>query len=315
MKNQTIIATLVEGDFIAGAVALFNSLIKNGFEGHYVIGVREGDNPPATISKQIELFRESNLWPTIQFIECSTSWHFTNYKAQFLCDCLDQWPEFETAIYLDPDIIVTCPSAFLENWSHKGVAMAADVNWWMPSSHPVRLEWIKMLKTDGFTINHNELNLYCNGGFFGASRSVAPSFLKLWNDLIKRFGGIDNPLEGRGDIDVWRKPGRWQTMYCSDQDAFNMAAMVTEHTISQVGPDAMGFVPGDLFLAHAVGGSKPWRRNFIREVLQGHPPRTVDKLYWSNVQGPIRICSMSSIKKKQFAIRLASLIGRFYARR
>jgi hypothetical protein len=79
-----------------------------------------------------------------------------------------------------------------------------------------------------------------------------------------------------------------------------------------MGPEGMDFIPGGFTMSHAVGTSKPWRKHFIASALRAVPPNIADKIFWSNVYGPIKPYSSSQIKMKKVALGIASLIGRFY---
>lgn len=303
------VVTLVEGDFLCGAAALYNSLVKGGFDGHFIIGYREGGSLPEALFHAMQRSGES---PPIHFIPLATSWHFTNYKAKFLADIFAGNPGLERLAYLDPDIVIRCPWRWIQSWSDHGPALCADVNWMLPPLHPTRHEWRRLLHSADLDL-HQSLHVYFNGGFLGLHRNDAV-FAQRWHFLIETLGGRDNPLDGHGDIGKWRDGGRWMALQTPDQDALNLTAVSWEDTLSVLGPDAMGFASGNIFLPHALGSNKPWRKAYLRDALLGRPPRMVDKVFWDNTRDPLRIFPEAVVRRKSRALRAAAAIGRFLRR-
>ena len=74
------IVTLVENSYLIGALALFNSLHRNGFTGTFIIGYRSYENLPQRSLQALEHHRDLN----IVLLELDTPIHFTNYKPQFM---------------------------------------------------------------------------------------------------------------------------------------------------------------------------------------------------------------------------------------
>ncbi|NBB79003.1 MAG: hypothetical protein GVY36_06085 [Verrucomicrobia bacterium] len=305
------VITLVEGHFLNGAAALYNSLVGNQFNGVFIIGNRGRDTLPKTTLDLMESL-PANL-PPIQFIQVETNWHFTNFKPAFIRQVFDSHPEFDAITYLDPDIVVCGPWPWLGGWCQHGPAVAGDVNWRIGPNHPTRHEWTALLRAVNLDARQCP-ETYLNGGMVSVRREDL-AFIELWQRIIEEVGANDNPLDGVGDISAWRQGGRWNPMHTPDQDALNLAAMAWEGSLSVLGPDAMGFAPGGPpLLAHAVGPNKPWERRHLSEALRGKPPRFVDKAYTDHAVSPIPVHGKASHRRRLRALKAAALIGRFYRR-
>ena len=296
-----IIVTLAQADYVKGAAALYNSLIRNGFEGLYVIGFRNRALLPTAVLQALEKHGSQ-----VQMIELDTNLHFANYKPTFMQQVLARYPDCSSITYMDPDIVLNSPCSWILSWCEGGPSACADVNWWMPAQHPTRRQWIKQT---GLHVNH-QLDLFFNGGFLSL-RQEDRGFLKLWEYLILQYGGTNNPLDGKGDLVNWRKGGRWLPFLSPDQDALNIALMTWEGSITALGPDEMAFAGvGDI--PHAIGENKPWRRHYLIEALRGLPPRQADKAYWRYAGHPIAVASQSMLRFKKIELMIASFFGRFY---
>ena len=298
------VVTLAERNYFYGACVLYNSLIRNGFSGQFVIGYRDRHLLPQQPLAAMQ--RESGK---IHLVELSTTTHFTNYKPAFMRQVLASYPELTAITYIDPDVVVDAPCSWILSWCEGGPAVCADVNWWMPRQHPTRRQW---LETTGLKMSHS-LDFYFNGGFLSILRSDC-GFLDLWQKLIQENEDSNCPLDVQGEIGTWRKDGRSNPFMAIDQDALNIALMHWQGSITALGPDAMGF-DGIPILAHALGDGKPWARSYMRGSFLGIPPRMVDKLYWKYADHPLQSHSNRAIHIKSLSLKLASLVGRFYRRR
>jgi hypothetical protein len=305
------VVTLVEGDFLYGAAALYNSLVANHFDGVFIVGHRGRDTLPISVLTQMESL-PANL-PEVKFVQVETSLHFTNYKPTFILRISEDFPELNAITYFDPDIVVSGPWSWLSRWNLHGPAVAGDVNWRVGPNHPTRHEWSAMLRSTNLEVRQCP-ETYINGGMVSV-RLDDLAFIDLWKRLIREFGARDNPLDSSGDITTWRKGGRWNPMHTPDQDALNLTAMAWGETLSILGPDAMGFAAGGpQMISHAVGPDKPWKRAHFREVLLGRPPRYVDKAYLNNALSPILLQSSALYQWRLLKVGLAAFIGRFYRR-
>jgi len=103
----------------------------------------------------------------------------------------------------------------------------------------------------------------------------------------------------------------------TDQDALNIAAMASESPISPMGQDGMDLQEGGggYAMSHAVGGQKPWRKEFVRSLLKrGWSPSRADHYFFRNVESPIRLYSPGELRNKQMFLRMASALGRVIGR-
>lgn len=295
------VVTLAEKDYIKGALVLCNSLIRNGFEGNILIGYRSFDNMP------IGPLSKLRKHPFVQWLRIDTPLHFTNYKPQFMLRVLQACPECSKLTYIDPDIVLNAPFAWINSWSDTGPAVCGDVNWQMPRYHPTRKQWIKLIS---FEVNH-QLDNYYNAGFLSLRRQDI-GFLQLWSALIEEYGATNIPLDSMGNIGDWRTGGRWQPFFAPDQDALNVALMAWSGPITTLGPDIMSFT-GFGELPHAIGSNKPWDKNYILEAIKGRPPRHVDKLFWLYADKPLPLTSRLRLVYISIILRITSFFSRFYS--
>lgn len=307
-----LVVTLVEKDFLYGAAALLNSLSKNGFKGHFVIGIRDETSLPKDLFQKLRANPLANDGIEINFILTTTTLHFANYKPGFMLECLSRYPVVQRILYLDPDIVMTCPWRFVQEWIDSGIALCADVNHWMPDSHPIRHQWRKIIAEENLEI-HQSADLYLNSGMLGLT-SGAAEFLRRWEKLILTRGGESNPVDGKGSIGEWRKGGRWQRLFSPNQDTLNITAMTWPDDLAIVGPDAMGFVPGDCYFSHAIGSPKPWEKSFLKLLFQGIPPNAADKNYFNSAMAPIPLFTLFHFKIRKIGITLSAFFARFYKR-
>lgn len=306
------VVTLVERDFLYGATALLNSLARNGFKGRYIIGIRDEADLPQHLFQKLKTNPLADSGIEVLFKKSNPPIHYTNFKPDFMLESINDFPDTERLLYLDPDIVMTCPWSFVGQWIDTGIALCADVNHCMPDNHPIRHQWRSIMAQEKLS-QYNVLHLFYNGGMLGLKASNA-DFLKLWSRLISNWGNESNPVDGKGAIGNWRKGGRWNRMHTPDQDALNIAAMAWEGSVSTAGPDAMGFTSGDLYFSHAVGSLKPWNKRYFLNTLQGHPPGIADKQYFNYTQEPTQIYGNSYFIARSTVIKLCSLLGRFYRR-
>ena len=159
--------------------------------------------------------------------------------------------------YFDPDIFIRCNWTFFADWQQNGIALCQEiVNNILPTDSPLRHKWMRIAADIGLN-NPRPLNHYLSGGMVGVSSEHA-SFLHLWGRIIElaRREGCD--------LGNFMSGNRESPFYGSDQDALNIAAMYTEHPLTTMGPEAMGFVAGGFTMYHAVG-QKPWRGSLLLE--------------------------------------------------
>lgn len=308
-----VIVTLAEGQHFLGVGALLNSAVKWGFKGKFIAGYRNKSRLPKHVIQAMESGALENHGIEVVLKELHTKLHFANYKPSLMKQCFDEWPEVERMAYFDPDIVMACPWSFLATWMDLGVALCADVNWHMPWDHPIRRQWTDVLKKDGLAAR-NESQYYFNSGYLGVTRERRV-VLDLWERYLHYCGTSSTPLDGKGDIGTWRTSKRWDPFMTPDQDSLNIAVIASEHPVASLGPDAMGFVYGDLCLPHAIGRRKPWERKYLTRALNGFGPRNVDRIFWNLVAEPIQVFMPWEIKQKRIHIKIAGAINRFYNRK
>ncbi len=315
---KSAICTLFEGDYHYGVGALANSLYTHGFRGTIYAGYRGalppwvGKNEKLESRKQkletegyVEFSPAEGL--TIRFIPLATKIHFTNYKPDFMLEIWEKHcPQAEAMFYFDPDITIKCRWTFFEEWVQAGVAVCADVNPSMPANHPIRHAWKQFYTPHGIGFQR-ELAIYFNGGFLGLRRNCM-GFLKCWQRLQELMAPEINGLQNVNLRDR-------TFLFCkTDQDALNIATMTSESPISPMGQDGMDFQHGGggYVMSHALGGKKPWNKQFVRTVIRrAAPPSRADKQFFQYVEFPIRLYPPGVLRLKRLWLLTASFLGRF----
>jgi hypothetical protein len=305
------VCTLFEGDFHLGLAAFLNSLVHAGYSGRVWAGYR-GPLPPwidqlRKVSGAQSEYAVAN-GVNLVLLPLTTEIHLTNYKPEYMLgllsgpvrDCDYLW-------YFDPDIFLRAKWSFFSNWQRHGIALCQDsVDNNLPANAPLRYEWAEIASSIGLS-NPQSLNHYFNGGMVGVA-TVHVGFLRVWKRLIERAGELGC------DLKTFMPDNRAMPFHASDQDALNIAAMYSEFPLSTLGPQGMGFVPGDVKMFHTVG-QKPWRGSFLLRALSGNPPSNAMKFFLTQVSSPIRAYGPLELAAKRVACSVASFIGRFYARR
>jgi hypothetical protein len=313
VNNPTTIAacTLFEGDYHTGAGSLANSLHASGYRGTFWAGYR-GALPPWAASAQPAAPGIHNFAVTpefeIRFVSLESAPHFAYHKPEFLQRLFSELaPDATAAIYLDPDIVVKCPWSLFSDWLEDGIALVEDINPSLPARHPTRLAWQRVLATRGLA-PRRELHRYYNSGFIGLPRTRA-AFLNEW----QRTMSIVREVLGAQHHHI--KAGTATTLFHStDQDALNMALMLSDVPMNTAGPEAMDFVIGGHYLSHAVGTPKPWQGSALKQALRGYPPSVQTKAFYLHAASPIALFNDSSLRSRRRSLALAALIGRFYRR-
>ena len=307
---NTAICTVFEGHHHLGAGALINSLHRAGFQGCLWAGYR-GALPPWAGSAQPEENNNHRLemGPGFSaiFVPLATSLHFAYYKPTLLDRTLNEFaPDADAAIYLDPDIVVKCPRTVFPRWLTGGVAVVEDINPNLPAHHPQRNGWAQVLEKKGLRPQRN-LERYYNSGFIGITRDRA-GFLKLWQqtmEVVLAELGPHHHIKFGQATDLF---------HSTDQDALNMACMLTDIPLAAAGPEAMDFAVGGHYLSHAVGTPKPWEGGFVSRALRGYPPSSAARSYMDYLDTPLIVMTASRRKSLARSVKLAALISRFYRR-
>jgi hypothetical protein len=309
--HKHAICTLFEGDYHFGLAAFVNSLVRAGYAGTLWAGYRGALPPWLYQLKRLE-DRDCEYMVDDQirlvFLRVETDMHLTNYKPQFMLRLFQTVnPGCDYLWYFDPDIFLRCGWSFFVDWQRYGIALCQEiVNNILPEDSPLRHKWMEIAASAGHH-NPRRLNHYFNGGMVGVSADHI-SFLHLWKRMIEMAEATGCNLKG------FMAGGREMPFHASDQDALNIAAMYTEHPLTTMGPEAMGFVPAGFTMHHAVG-PKPWRGSLLLSALAGNPLFPSTKFFFTQLSSPIHPYSIPQLRSKQLACGIAALIGRFYCRR
>lgn len=252
----------------------------------------------------------------IYFLPLETDYHLTNYKPDFLLEVLRCVHTLPTSIfYFDPDIVISSPWSYIQEWVDCGIALCEDVNSPVSKNHPRRMAWRKFFGDKGFNLKFKDC-IYVNGGFIGVSISDT-SFIKVWKQLQEEMATEIGGLH-RSSLTGLELPEKVKDPYSpfskTDQDALNAAVEAWEGIVSFAGKEVMAFNMGTVLFPHALGLPKPWQCNYLKQSFAGYAPRLVDKKYWECVEEPLKLFSHRLIIRKKRAVALASFIGRFYQR-
>jgi len=307
-SDSSAICTLFEGDYHIGLAAFINSLHAYGYRGGVWAGYR-GPLPPwahgAAASNGAYAF-EAAAGLTVHFVQVQTERELTNFKPDFLIDARRRFfPEAERIFYFDPDIVLKCEWSFFEEWTNHGVALCEDINSPMPATHPLRAMWCHFYAQTGYTVAR-DLDVFVNGGFVGVSRADR-EFVEMWKVLLD--------LAEAAMVTLPKVRDRRHLFDKQDQDALNVAAMFSARPVSIVGKDGMDIVPGGFLMAHALGDSKTWRKNFLGEALRGYPPTSADRQFFKHTRAPLRVFPLATERWKRLNLSAACAIARFYGRR
>lgn len=315
------VCTLFEGSYHFGLAALVNSLHHAGFRGQVFAGFRGAMPPWAGAAEPAPL----DGWPharsldvaeglTLVFLPLETSYHLTNYKADFMLALLDgPAHDADALFYMDPDICVVHPWRYFRDWATCGVALCEDVNSPLPENHPRRVGWRRYYAQHGLSLKFRTPQ-HVNGGFVGVHRNDR-TFLLTWKQtmdlMAAEIGSLSLALTSNAS---YRSTGFADCFDRTDQDALNAAVEATSQPVSVIGQEAMAFKAGSALLPHAIGGPKPWQANYLRSAAAGVSPGPAHRAYWAHVAGPISPYNAKALSRKRRALKLAAAIGRVFSK-
>lgn len=297
------VCTLYEKHYDYGVGALCNSLVAANFEGKIIIGykqklpfwlnqLQQGPNKTYLLSKKINIELVN-----LDHIE----YHLGYYKAQFMIECINQNRELETISYFDPDITIKANWLFFKKWITAGVALAADNCYpFFHINHPWRRDWDSLFP-EKEVISKPEC--YVNSGFIGL-RKTDREILMLWQEAIHQY------QLNKGNLYSFERNA--ESSLKGDQDLLNAALMYFPYEkLSVIGMEAMGFKPPHYIMGHAISGTKPWKKNYLKElIVTGHKPSFAEKIFFINALNPIKIFTKISFVKKKINLALATILGR-----
>jgi len=316
--------TLFEGQYHSGVAILVNSLYKNGFRGDFYAGYR-GDLPewagfrkevlPGIVPERHTVEVAPDL--RLHFLRLETDYHFTNYKPDFMLWLLDgPARDADSIYYFDPDVVISAPWSFFERWVECGVALCEDVNSPLSRNHPRRVAWRNYFSNIGITLSFKD-PVYVNGGFTGLhvrNRDFLKTWKKVQEGMAPAVGGLSrSALTGGGELPEDAR-GPFAPFGKTDQDALNASVEAWSGEVSVISKEGMGFVPGLAVMPHALGQPKPWNGSILKLALMGRPPKLVVKEYWKHANGPLKAHSDKLIRRKNIALNIAAVLGRFYKR-
>jgi hypothetical protein len=306
---NSAVCTLFEGDYHLGAAALINSLSAHGFKGTVFAGYRGTLPPWASLTDPAGTVKITQDI-AITFVPLTTTIHLTNYKPDFI---LDLWqnhcPDVDAIFYFDPDIVIKCRWSFFEEWTDAGVAVCRDINGDMPDTHPIRHMWRRILSPLDITFVRS-MDLYVNGGFVGVAKTQK-NFLALWKNVLALMN------EQGISLNSLYLGNRAIPFAFPDQDALNIACMAHSGDLSTFGADGMGFQwgSGGYLMSHAVGGEKPWRKAFLKNLITQYlKPSFADRAFFLHLGGPIQLSSVPTLKRKKLDFKITCILGRYFGR-
>jgi hypothetical protein len=296
-----IVTTLYEGHYEKGVGALVNSLVQADFNGKICIGYRgtlplwlgqlEKTDKGYKVSEDIHLV----------FIFLDVDMHFGYYKPSFMKKMVEEHPDVTNIYYFDPDIVVLAPWSFFKSWVKAGTALCLDNCYpFLHRNHPWRTEWKALAKNEQET--DCVIDYYVNSGFIGINKANT-LVIDKWIFLTEQYRNIG------GDVSQFEKDA--PRAFKGDQDLLNAALTICpESIVSAIGTEGMGFTAPAYVMAHAIDYIKPWKVNFVKEmIIKRDKPSSAAKFFFSYCEYPIRVFSKSTMILKRTNIKIADGIG------
>jgi len=307
--GRYVVVTLCEGTYWHGTTVLFNSLYNSGFRGTFCIGYR--GTIPTWFQRAAYAFTSGSKSSGVEFryVQVSGKRHMTNLKPDFMIDIIknESLKDSDAIFYFDPDIVNKCNWTFYQDWVQNGIALCEDINSPLYSRGPMKEAWRKFYHFENFP-TQQPIDAYFNGGFVGAKVSYV-RFLETWRRLQ------NSAVEAGVNLENWNMSAgtRNDLFYRVDQDFLNVAAMLHPDIVSPIGKEGMDFIFGGQVMSHAIGSSKPWNTNYLRQVLRGFRPRQADHLYWKSAKWPFSAHSAPRRWRSSTELKIAAALGRIIA--
>ncbi len=298
-----IVCMMAERSYFHGAAALSNSLVRNGFAGHIVVGYRgmlpvwEGPVQPAPGPAQ-----ELAPGVDITFVEVTGDWHLSNQKPHFMLRIATEiYPDPASIWYFDVDIVIKTAWSSFTRWVEGGLVLVLDMaETFMPPSHVFRREWRALALRSG--LGHRDVTGYFNGGCVGLPGHEL-GFLRAWARLLDGYA-----QDGADMTRMVNRTGKPEYAKM-DQDLLNVAVMATDTPYGVLGVEAMDAFPSASIMSHAMVFDKPWSRNYIRDAIIGFQPDPAHLAYWSYADGPIRSFTAQEWQRKKRILKITRLLG------
>jgi hypothetical protein len=303
---STIVCTVFEGHYHKGVAALVNSLVANAYEGEIWVGYK-GDLPnwakTRTADKGVKVMSLTDK-QSLHFVRFDDKSFLPYTKPNFMLDILNNYrPDTQTLAYFDCDIIVKCRFSYFEEWAEAGVALCEDVSSPLPASHPLRFQWAEYFKKYGIKVENKD-HYYVNGGFTALKRS-AKGFLETWKHVQ------DLMLDELKEVKSIGLKDRTYLFYRTDQDALNIAKDISPERFSIADGTAMDLSNFGYIMSHALGGAKPWQKNWLMHVLKkGQRPTITDRLFMQHIDTPLSIYSPFERWRRNLNLKTAIVAGR-----
>ena len=301
--QRPVVCLLAEGTYFKGVAAFANSLLRNEFAGHIVVGTRgplprwEGGVTPRPGPAQM-------LSPeiSIQFLEVEGDWHLSNLKPHFMRRvAAELHPDLASLWYFDADIVIKTGWASFSRWVAGGMLLVLDMaETYMPAHHAFRLEWRSLAERAG--LGYRAVDGYMNGGCVGVAAGHL-GFLDAWGALLDTYAA-----DGTDMTRMVNRSGKPEYAKM-DQDLLNAAVMATDTPYCVLGIEAMDAFPSAEIMGHAMVFAKPWVRNYVRDALLGFHADHAHKAYWTYADGPVRAFTAAEWRRKMLVLRVAKLLG------
>ena len=302
-----VVCMLAEGSYFHGVAAMANSLVRNGFAGHIVVGYR-GSLPrwEGPVSPQAGPAQPIAPGVDILFMAVESDWHLSNLKPRFMHQVATElYPDFASVWYFDADVVLKTNWDAFARWVEAGLVLVLDMaETYMPPHHAFRREWRALAQRAG--LGYREVHGYVNGGCVGLAAGHL-EFLEAWETLLQTYAG-----DGADMSRMINRTGKPEYAKM-DQDLLNAAVMATTTPFCVLGVEAMDAFPSASIMSHAMVFAKPWVRNYIRDAIIGFQPDPAHVAFWLYAEGPIRAFTAAEWRRKMAILRVTKLLG--YIRR